>query len=47
MSDIVNWMQQLPEPDRLALSTRYALLKAQLDATRMRAEEIQPEQQTP
>src|SRR5258706_4462656 len=43
MSDIVNWMQQLPEPDRLALSTRYALLKAQLDATRMRAEEIQPE----
>lgn len=43
MNEIVNWMQQLPEPDRLALSTRYALLKALLEATHMRAEEIQPE----
>jgi predicted RNA-binding protein with RPS1 domain len=43
MSDIVNWMQQLPEPDRLALTTRFALLQAQLDAMRMQAGEIQPE----
>src|SRR5215469_11188596 len=43
MNHIVNWMQQLPEPDRLALPTRYALLKALLEATHMRAEEIQPE----
>lgn len=43
MNEIVNWMEQLPEPDRLALSTRYALLKALLEATHMRAEEIQPE----
>lgn len=39
MNNIANWM---PEPDRLALSTRYALLKALLEAMLKRAEEIQP-----
>jgi predicted RNA-binding protein with RPS1 domain len=43
MSDMVNWMQLLPEPDRLARSTRHALFCAKLVATHMRAEEIQPE----
>jgi predicted RNA-binding protein with RPS1 domain len=43
MSNIINWRQQIPEPDKLALTTRYALLAAQSQAIRMRAQEILPE----